>query len=600
MFRYLKDKPNCLLLVLLLLWSLLNVFTASLSEIIADEAYYWVLSRELDWGYFDHPPLVAFFLRMGTALFGDIEIGVRFFTITLHFATLWLFWKVVRPVTASYRTVLRYFLICFSLPLLHVYGFVATPDAPLLFSIAFTLWAYKAFVESDSKDTMSQLLSIVYLAIGFTLMAYSKYHGALIVMALVLSRPRLLTSWRFYATSLLTIVLYLPHLNWQFTHDFVSLEYHLSARNDPFAWHYVSEYLLNFFGAYNPFLTIPFIAIIAQGLKKSSDPMRRYYWISSVFILCFFLYSTLRGHVQAQWMLPVVFPIIYFLLEKSENSKRFSKYLCISSASFGGIMLVVHIVVMVAVKPILPNIGLSGVAQATARAGLTLRGASDLDDKQKSAVAFIMDGEYDYASLFNFYSDMPSYGSPSIYDRSSQYQFINFTDSLYGKCVAVEVSMARRVNVSQLELQSKYSSVTVPTMGTRYYQLCQNYIPTERVVVSTESIPEKVLVNQNLALKLNIENPYPFNITLNNSDSISLKVHLRGKDGFFMDLDMPITKEYLLKAGAKITTPTSLSIPEVETGDYKLSFTLQRAPYGSWHNSKVFDVMIVNPKTRRI
>ena len=44
----------------------------------ADEAYYWLWSKHLAAGYYDHPPLVAFVIRMGTWLFGDSEFGVRF------------------------------------------------------------------------------------------------------------------------------------------------------------------------------------------------------------------------------------------------------------------------------------------------------------------------------------------------------------------------------------------------------------------------------------------------------------------------------------------------------------------------------------------
>jgi len=33
----------------------LNVMQAWLTELDPDEAYYWIYSRQLDWGYFDHP-----------------------------------------------------------------------------------------------------------------------------------------------------------------------------------------------------------------------------------------------------------------------------------------------------------------------------------------------------------------------------------------------------------------------------------------------------------------------------------------------------------------------------------------------------------------
>ena len=46
-------------------------------ELTFDEAYYTLWSRALSFGYLDHPPMVALFIRASTALFGGSEIGVR-------------------------------------------------------------------------------------------------------------------------------------------------------------------------------------------------------------------------------------------------------------------------------------------------------------------------------------------------------------------------------------------------------------------------------------------------------------------------------------------------------------------------------------------
>ncbi|QJB40690.1 hypothetical protein HF324_23770 [Chitinophaga oryzae] len=40
----------------LLTWVVLGLLQACFSELWDDEAYYWVYSRHMDWGYFDHPP----------------------------------------------------------------------------------------------------------------------------------------------------------------------------------------------------------------------------------------------------------------------------------------------------------------------------------------------------------------------------------------------------------------------------------------------------------------------------------------------------------------------------------------------------------------
>jgi hypothetical protein len=48
-----------------LLWLAVGIIQASNTELLDDEAYYWIFSQHLDWGYFDHPPMTALLIRAG-------------------------------------------------------------------------------------------------------------------------------------------------------------------------------------------------------------------------------------------------------------------------------------------------------------------------------------------------------------------------------------------------------------------------------------------------------------------------------------------------------------------------------------------------------
>jgi len=48
-----------------------------------DEAYYWTWSKHLAGGYYDHPPMVAVVIRLGTLIAGDTPLGVRLVSILL-------------------------------------------------------------------------------------------------------------------------------------------------------------------------------------------------------------------------------------------------------------------------------------------------------------------------------------------------------------------------------------------------------------------------------------------------------------------------------------------------------------------------------------
>ena len=78
-----SSRSDRLILFFLLAWTLLNAIQAYTLELQGDEAYYWLYSRYLDWGYFDHPPMVALFIRTGDSLL-HTEFGLRLFTVMAY------------------------------------------------------------------------------------------------------------------------------------------------------------------------------------------------------------------------------------------------------------------------------------------------------------------------------------------------------------------------------------------------------------------------------------------------------------------------------------------------------------------------------------
>src|SRR5947208_16887706 len=61
----------------------LRLVAAAFTPLTFDEAYYWMWSKHLAGGYYDHPPMVALVIRAGTVIAGDTEFGVRLVSILL-------------------------------------------------------------------------------------------------------------------------------------------------------------------------------------------------------------------------------------------------------------------------------------------------------------------------------------------------------------------------------------------------------------------------------------------------------------------------------------------------------------------------------------
>src|ERR1700752_1936694 len=83
----------------------LRIAWAHLIELRTDEAYYWTWSKEHVLSYLDHPPMVAWFIRFGTTIFGDTNFGVRFTGIVAMLCTQLLRADIVRRITQDWRAV---------------------------------------------------------------------------------------------------------------------------------------------------------------------------------------------------------------------------------------------------------------------------------------------------------------------------------------------------------------------------------------------------------------------------------------------------------------------------------------------------------------
>ena len=77
----------------LAVWGIVNLLQARFTPLDNDEAYYWMYSKYLAWGYFDHPPMIALMIKIGYLFFHN-ELGVRLLTVFSQLITLYLIWLI--------------------------------------------------------------------------------------------------------------------------------------------------------------------------------------------------------------------------------------------------------------------------------------------------------------------------------------------------------------------------------------------------------------------------------------------------------------------------------------------------------------------------
>src|ERR1700744_3078045 len=198
-------RNNKIILYFLLAWTALNIIQAATLELHADEAYYWLYSRFLDWGYFDHPPMVALFIRFGDSIMHN-ELGLRILTIVASTSSLYILWLILKDYGASAKL---FAIVIAGMFMCHMYGFTTTPDAPLFFFAVIFYYFYRKYLEKDSWG--------LALILGFVIacLLYSKYHAVLLIGFSVISNIKLLKRGSFWLILVVALALFIPHLVWQ-------------------------------------------------------------------------------------------------------------------------------------------------------------------------------------------------------------------------------------------------------------------------------------------------------------------------------------------------------------------------------------------------
>ena len=364
-------------------------------ELSHDEAYYWLYSRNLDWGFFDHPPVVGVIIKLFSFL-PKSELSVRAGFILLQMASVYL---VMGLVNKSRQWVAL--LLFFAFPLASFAGLFALPDLPLLFMTTVYCFYLKRYLEREDN------ISIIGLGVCIPLLLYSKYHGILLLFFTLIALPKLFKRKSFYLITIISLILFLPHLFWQYQHNFSTLRYHFLER--PKANFQFSR-LLEYTGA-QIFLAGLFAGPIVwwtlfKGLAVS-EFQRALKFISFGTVLFFFV-SIFSKKFEANWTIFLTIPLILLSAESPLWEKRWPRGILM-----GSVVLVFGIRFLLVVDP--ATVGIKRLNEFHGWKNWAL-------SVQEKCQHPILANTYQMASKLSFYLDQPvhalNYGS-----RKNQFDY---------------------------------------------------------------------------------------------------------------------------------------------------------------------------------
>jgi len=279
----------------------LRLIAGALLPLSADEAYYWLWSRHLAAGYFDHPPAIAYVIRAGTLLFGSVPFGVRLGGILLSVAASWFVWRT-GAILACDEKIGALACLFFNLtPMISVEMLAATPDAPSIAAAAFFCWSLAKVAET--KDGRWWLVAGIAAGLGL-LAKYSGLFLGLGALVWLLASPpmrRWLASPWPYLGGVLALVLFAPNLWWNETHGWATFAFQFGRiEGGGFTLRYLAEFL----GA-QLVLATPFILVLgAMGLAAATRTHDERQAVIAAILwpaIAYFAYHSLHTRVQGNW-----------------------------------------------------------------------------------------------------------------------------------------------------------------------------------------------------------------------------------------------------------------------------------------------------------
>ncbi len=281
-------------------------------DLVHDEAYYWDWSRQLDYGYFSKPPMIAWIIGLSTRLLGDHEFGVRLPATLLGTGSLAFVFLLARRMYDA-KVGFWAMLLAALTPGNVAMSLLMTIDAPFLFFWSVAMYCFWRLLERGEGRWKWIVATTVVIGLG--LLTKQTMVGMLVFGGLfvLLSREDRHEAVRptLYLCAIGALLFLAPVFLWNYQHDWVTL-HHTSEhfQGEPVSFLRRAMISLEFvgglFGVISPVTFFLFGCVSAFGLFAFPHLGRRerYLLCLSALPMLLVLGLSLKQRLELNWPAP--------------------------------------------------------------------------------------------------------------------------------------------------------------------------------------------------------------------------------------------------------------------------------------------------------
>src|ERR1700730_17526259 len=286
----------------------LRLGAAAWTPLTFDEAYYWMWSKRLAGGYYDHPPGVALVIRLGTMIAGDTELGVRLVSILLALPMSWAVFRTASILFGGIGVAATAAILLNVTMMAAVGTLIVTPDSPLLAAASFVLF----FLAKVLETGRGAWWLAVGAAVGAALLSkYTSLFFGLAILIWLVAVPKLrrwlISPWP-YLGGRVSLLIFSPVTLWNADHQWVSFIKQIGrARIEDFRPAFIGELIPTQIAFATPLVFIlGAMGLYALLARKAGAPASRAL-INATFwtIVVYFIWHSRHARDDANWFAPV-------------------------------------------------------------------------------------------------------------------------------------------------------------------------------------------------------------------------------------------------------------------------------------------------------
>ena len=259
-------------IIVLISVTLIRIYSLIVSpiELSVDEAQYWDWSRNVDFGYFTKPPLIAWTIALTTSIFGNAEWAVRLSSPIFHFLTSIVLWKCGQ-LAFGFNAGRIAALIWIFTPVASLGSFIISTDTPLILFWSLSLLFLFQLLNNNSYN------SALGIGISIGLAFLSKYAALYFTIFFILwwviyDRGLGLDIKKIFVIVLSSLIISAGNIYWNYLNDFVTVNHTVSNADLSeinLNYNNVIDFLSSQLLVFGPISFLIFVFVVFDGFAKN-------------------------------------------------------------------------------------------------------------------------------------------------------------------------------------------------------------------------------------------------------------------------------------------------------------------------------------------